>query len=224
MAEQSSNEKECGVIGISTPHGEGVAQLTFFGLFALQHRGQEAAGIAVSDGHRARVAQAARTGVQRLHERGPEATVGLSRHRPHPLFHDGVEQRTQHPAVPRRDDARPAGARAQRQHRQHVGAARRAAVEGLRVDGDQRLGSDDADAGGSRRQDVGGADRAHVARVEGRLLARAAGRRPGRGRARPMGLPATVGGPPAARRLRRRQRDVRAVDARVRRHQRGRAR
>ena len=47
--------EECGVLGISTPHGEGVAQLTFFGLFALQHRGQEAAGIAVSDGHRARV-------------------------------------------------------------------------------------------------------------------------------------------------------------------------
>ncbi|MET0324320.1 MAG: amidophosphoribosyltransferase [Ilumatobacteraceae bacterium] len=47
--------EECGVLGISTPHGEGVAQLAFFGLFALQHRGQEAAGIAVSDGHRARV-------------------------------------------------------------------------------------------------------------------------------------------------------------------------
>ena len=46
---------ECGVLGISTPHGEGVAQLSFFGLFALQHRGQEAAGIAVSDGTRARV-------------------------------------------------------------------------------------------------------------------------------------------------------------------------
>ena len=43
--------EECGVLGISTPHGEGVAQLAFFGLFALQHRGQEAAGIAVSDGH-----------------------------------------------------------------------------------------------------------------------------------------------------------------------------
>ncbi len=43
------------MLGISTPHGDGVAQLAFFGLFALQHRGQEAAGIAVSDGRRARV-------------------------------------------------------------------------------------------------------------------------------------------------------------------------
>ncbi|HEY3484606.1 MAG TPA: class II glutamine amidotransferase, partial [Ilumatobacteraceae bacterium] len=47
--------EECGVLGISTPHGNGVAQLAFFGLFALQHRGQEAAGIAVSDGRRARL-------------------------------------------------------------------------------------------------------------------------------------------------------------------------
>ncbi len=47
--------EECGVLGISTPHGDGVAQLAFFGLFALQHRGQEAAGIAVSDGQRARL-------------------------------------------------------------------------------------------------------------------------------------------------------------------------
>ena len=43
------------MLGISTPHGDGVAELTFFGLFALQHRGQEAAGIAVSDGQRARL-------------------------------------------------------------------------------------------------------------------------------------------------------------------------
>ena len=46
--------EECGVIGVSTPNGDGIAQLAFFGLFALQHRGQEAAGIAVSDGQRIR--------------------------------------------------------------------------------------------------------------------------------------------------------------------------
>ena len=43
--------EECGIFGIYAP-GEDVARLTFFGLFALQHRGQEAAGIAVSDGTR----------------------------------------------------------------------------------------------------------------------------------------------------------------------------
>lgn len=38
----------CGVFGVWAP-GEEVAKLTYFGLFALQHRGQESAGIAVSD-------------------------------------------------------------------------------------------------------------------------------------------------------------------------------
>ncbi|MFA6298490.1 MAG: amidophosphoribosyltransferase [Nocardioides sp.] len=39
----------CGVFGVWAP-GEDVAKLTYFGLYALQHRGQESAGIAVSNG------------------------------------------------------------------------------------------------------------------------------------------------------------------------------
>ena len=41
----------CGVFGVWAP-GEDVAKLTYFGLYALQHRGQESAGIATSDGER----------------------------------------------------------------------------------------------------------------------------------------------------------------------------
>jgi amidophosphoribosyltransferase len=41
----------CGVFGVWSP-GEDVATLAYFGLYALQHRGQESAGIAASDGTR----------------------------------------------------------------------------------------------------------------------------------------------------------------------------
>src|SRR5258708_8290388 len=41
----------CGVFGVRAP-GRDVARLTYFGLYALQHRGQESAGIAVSENGR----------------------------------------------------------------------------------------------------------------------------------------------------------------------------
>ena len=45
---QGEAREECGVFGVWAPK-EDVAKLTYFGLFALQHRGQEGAGIAVGD-------------------------------------------------------------------------------------------------------------------------------------------------------------------------------
>ncbi|MBI5962244.1 MAG: amidophosphoribosyltransferase [Chloroflexi bacterium] len=47
--EDDHPHEECGVIGVFAPN-EDVARMTFFGLYALQHRGQEAAGMAVADG------------------------------------------------------------------------------------------------------------------------------------------------------------------------------
>ena len=44
----------CGVVGVFSRGGD-VARVAFFGLYALQHRGQESAGIAASDGERIRV-------------------------------------------------------------------------------------------------------------------------------------------------------------------------
>jgi amidophosphoribosyltransferase len=58
--EAQSNDvprEACGVFGIYAP-GADVARLTFFALYALQHRGQESAGIAVSDGESTRLHKA----------------------------------------------------------------------------------------------------------------------------------------------------------------------
>ncbi len=47
-------KEECGVFGVYAPE-ENAARIGFFGLFALQHRGQESAGLAVSDGEKVRL-------------------------------------------------------------------------------------------------------------------------------------------------------------------------
>ncbi len=51
LDEDKGPQDACGVFGVYAPSEE-VAKLTFYGLYALQHRGQESAGIATSDGER----------------------------------------------------------------------------------------------------------------------------------------------------------------------------
>ena len=50
MCEQFDKvHEECGVFGVYDTEGKNVAPMVYYGLFALQHRGQESCGIAVSD-------------------------------------------------------------------------------------------------------------------------------------------------------------------------------
>ncbi|MBU1616878.1 MAG: amidophosphoribosyltransferase, partial [Candidatus Margulisbacteria bacterium] len=43
-------KEACGVYGIYSYNGDPLAKLVYYGLYALQHRGQESAGIFASDG------------------------------------------------------------------------------------------------------------------------------------------------------------------------------
>ncbi|GAA3064265.1 MULTISPECIES: amidophosphoribosyltransferase [Actinomycetes] len=54
LDDDATPQDECGVFGVWAP-GEEVAKLAYYGLYALQHRGQESAGIAASDGQSIRV-------------------------------------------------------------------------------------------------------------------------------------------------------------------------
>ena len=65
---------ECGVFGIFG-HPE-AANLTYLGLYALQHRGQESAGIATSDGEKMRISRAMGHVSEAFDERALEALPG----------------------------------------------------------------------------------------------------------------------------------------------------
>jgi amidophosphoribosyltransferase len=74
----------CGVLGIRSEERD-VARLAYFGLFALQHRGQESAGIAVSDGGRLTVVRdmglvAQVFNEQQLHALPGEVAIGHTRY------------------------------------------------------------------------------------------------------------------------------------------------
>ncbi|MDN5588480.1 MAG: amidophosphoribosyltransferase, partial [Brevibacterium sp.] len=65
----------CGVFGVWAP-GEEIAKLTYFGLYALQHRGQESAGIAASNGRQILIYRDMGLVSQVFHERDLELLQG----------------------------------------------------------------------------------------------------------------------------------------------------
>ena len=49
MTQTTEIHEECGVFGVMAPENTNVAAITYYGLYALQHRGQESCGIVVND-------------------------------------------------------------------------------------------------------------------------------------------------------------------------------
>ncbi|MDG2497616.1 MAG: amidophosphoribosyltransferase [Aquiluna sp.] len=68
-------QDQCGVFGVWAP-GEEVAKLSYFGLYALQHRGQESAGIATSTGEKIMVYKDMGLVSQVFNEAALESLVG----------------------------------------------------------------------------------------------------------------------------------------------------
>lgn len=87
----------CGVIGIYAP-GEEVSKLTYFGMYALQHRGQESAGMAVSDGRHMMVFKDMGLVSQVFDEATLNSLQGTYGRRAHPVVDDWCDYLGQRPA------------------------------------------------------------------------------------------------------------------------------
>ena len=87
----------CGVLGVFSP-GREAAPLAALGLFALQHRGQESAGVAVSDGHNVMVYKDLGLVAQVLDERRLPLAARPPRERALPLLHDRLDELGEQPA------------------------------------------------------------------------------------------------------------------------------
>ena len=101
-ADDDSPKEACGVFGVYAP-GQPVAHLTYLGLYALQHRGQESAGMAVSDGDDLTVVKDMGLVSNVFDDRTLAAARRPPGHRPHPLLDHRVEHVAERPAgLPRR--------------------------------------------------------------------------------------------------------------------------
>ena len=127
---------ECGVFGIFG-HPE-AANMTYLGLYALQHRGQESAGIAASDGEQVRVSRAMGYVADIFDGETLSHAARADGDRPRALLDGRREQAAQRAADPDRLRARPDRDLPQRQPRQRARAARRARAAGLDLPVEQR--------------------------------------------------------------------------------------
>ena len=120
---------ECGVFGVfGHPNA---AVLTYYGLFALQHRGQESAGIVTSNGPGRRFCSIATWGSSRRSSARKNWPGSRARgRRPHALFHHRLEHGEERAAARGRLLPRPDRHRAQRQPDQRRRPARRTGTQG----------------------------------------------------------------------------------------------
>ena len=139
LTDRDGPRDECGVFGIFAPDHD-VARLAYFALYALQHRGQESAGIATTDlGGNIMTLRDLGLVSQVFDEQKLRVAARRAGARPRALLDDrllGVGERAARlPLRPPRGRARP-----QRQPHQRRRAARRAARAGRRVPLDVGLG------------------------------------------------------------------------------------
>ena len=87
----------CGVVGIYAP-GQYVSHLTYLALYALQHRGQEAAGMAVSDGTQLTVVKDQGLVSDAFDDRTLKTLEGYLSVGPHAVLHHGLVHVAQRPA------------------------------------------------------------------------------------------------------------------------------
>ena len=199
---------ECGVFGIFG-HPE-AANLTYLGLYALQHRGQESAGIATADGARLRASRAMGQVADAFNEATLAEAARAPGDRPHPLLDGRREQARERAAVPDRLRARPDRRRrttATSSTRASCATSWSATARSSRPAATPKSSCISTRA--RRRRRVEDALVESIAQVRGAYLAGAADQEPADRGARSARLPA-AGARPARRRVDRLLRDLRA--------------
>ena len=193
IGDRDGPRDECGVFGVYAP-GHDVARLAYFSLYALQHRGQESAGIATCEGGHITTLRDLGLVSQVFDEEKLRALAGRHGDRPRALLDDGRRRVGERPAGVAL--GRPRGrARPQRQPDQRRRALQRAARAGPRVPRHVRLGDHGRAAVHARRQDDRGRRRRDDAAAARRLLDGRDDQARRRRVPRPARGPAAVAGP-----------------------------